>query len=182
MPRNPNKRHCQTPRCHNWAMRYHSHCRVHRNPELGSGPTGAPQANFNAVKTADYAQPLTQDQLRDLAVRLAHDPHGFDRQLLPVIIDIHQRADHHALKTILLLRQLLDQLFDPVATAIFNLMLEDYLDKLPEAERPDFQAYIWKHAVRFTPLNRIVLLQKIIDKFPPDKSSAQPPTPSILPS
>jgi hypothetical protein len=164
MPRNPDKRHCQTPTCHNWAMRYQSHCRVHRNPELGSGP----------VKTADYSQPLTQDQLRDLAVRLGHDPYGFDRQLLPVIIDIHQRADHHPLKTIILLRQLLDQLFDPVATAIFNLMLENYLDKLPEAERPDFQAYIWKHAVRFTPLNRIVLLQKIIEKFPPGKSSARP--------
>jgi hypothetical protein len=40
-----------------------------RNPKLGSGPTGSPQANFNAVKTADYAQPLTQDNLRDLAVR-----------------------------------------------------------------------------------------------------------------
>jgi hypothetical protein len=173
MPRNPDKRHCQTPKCHNWAMRDHSHCRVHRNRELGRGRAGAPIANLNALKTGDNAQPLSQDQLRDLAIRLAHDPYGFDRHLLPAVIDIHQRADHHPLKTILLLRRLLDQLYDPVASAIFNLLLEGYLNKLPEALRPEMQTQIWKQAIPFSPLHRIILLQKISDRFPPEKISAQ---------
>ena len=33
---------CQVPGCRNWAMRGHTHCRPHRDPELG--PRGAPRA------------------------------------------------------------------------------------------------------------------------------------------
>lgn len=44
-----------------------------------------------------------------------------------------------------------------------------YLDQLPDHVCASFQDTLWKHALRFTPLNRIVFLQKIIDKFPPEK-------------
>jgi hypothetical protein len=51
MPRNPNKRHCQTPVCRNWAMRSHVHCRPHLDHLLGPRGAGAPRGNLNACKT-----------------------------------------------------------------------------------------------------------------------------------
>jgi hypothetical protein len=56
MPRNPNKGRCQIPRCKAWAMRDHTHCRSHRDLELGPRGAGAPKGNFNALKTAANAR------------------------------------------------------------------------------------------------------------------------------
>jgi len=183
MPRNLNKRRCQTPKCRNWAMRGRTLCRSHRNHELGSGPVGAPKGNFNALKNALHAQLLAPEQLGDLAHRIAQDPYHLDRQLASVVKAIHRRAgrDPHSkatsfdANTLLLVGALVKQLLDPVASAIFNQQLDAYLDQLPDHVRADFQDTLWKHAMPLSPADRVVFLRGIAAKLPPEKirSAAQ---------
>jgi len=169
MPRNPNKRRCQTPNCRNWAMRGRALCRAHRNHELGSGPVGAPKGNFNALKNAVYAQLMAPEQLGGLAHRIAQDPYHLDRQLASVVTVIHQRAGRDPLNTLLLVGALVKQLLDPVAKALFKQQLEAYLNQLPDHDRADFQAILWKHAMPLSPADRVIYLRGIVAKLPPDK-------------
>ena len=67
MPRNLNKTPCQVPGCRSWAMRGHTHCRAHRDDELGPRGAGAPSGNLNALKHGHHAQPLPLPDVKHLA-------------------------------------------------------------------------------------------------------------------
>jgi hypothetical protein len=76
MTRNPNKTPCQHPGCRNWAMRGHTLCRSHRDPELGPRSRGEPRSHPNAHRTADHAHPLPSLDLVQLVKDLARARDG----------------------------------------------------------------------------------------------------------
>jgi hypothetical protein len=58
MPRNPNKKQCTKPKCHNYAMRGRLLCRSHLDHELGPRGAGAPTGNPNALTDGFATLPL----------------------------------------------------------------------------------------------------------------------------
>jgi hypothetical protein len=78
MPRNPNKTHCQAPGCkavlRTAAIRGHTHCRSHRDAELGPRGAGAPPGNLNALKTGQDAHPLSRSGSAPLPNRSPSTP------------------------------------------------------------------------------------------------------------
>ena len=179
MPRNPNKRRCQTPGCSAWAMRYlpgsgntvpANHCRSHMDHILGPHRAGAPKGNLNALKTGRYAlsttgQALSKENLQLIAHAIAQNPHQV-AEILSGHINLIQRLTGDAYLTLLLLTRLSERLLPLIADHRFHLELSDYLKTISPDLRPSFEATVWKHALPFNPIERLTLLRGIIDGIP----------------
>jgi hypothetical protein len=154
MPRNPNKRCCQTPGCNAWAMRSlpgsgnttpaqaggtpaqaggtpANHCRSHMGPILGPHRVGAPKRNLNALKTGRCAlsmtgHPLSKGNLELTAHLIAQKPHQIAEILSGHINLIHSRTGD-AYLSLLLLARLTQQLLPLEAGHRFHLGLSDFL-------------------------------------------------------
>ena len=171
MPRNPNKRRCQTPGCSAWAMRslpdsgntsLANHCRSHMDHILGPHRAGAPNHNLNALKTGRYAHPLSKENLKLTAHAVAQDPHTITEILSGHINNLHSRTGD-AYLTLLLLNRLTHQLLPLVADHRFHLELSDFLKSLPPASRPSTETTVWKYALPFGPFDRLSFLRRFID-------------------
>ena len=132
MPRNPNKRRCQTPGCSAWAMRSlpgsanalpANHCRSHMDHILGPHRAGAPKGNLNALKTGRYAlsttgQALSKENLQLIAHAIAQNPHQV-AEILSGHINLIQRLTGDAYLTLLLLTRLSERLLPLIASPSF---------------------------------------------------------------
>ena len=170
MPRNPNKRRCQTPECRNWAMRGRAHCRPHLDHELGPRGAGAPRGNLNAFKTGANINPLSRPQIQRLAHSLAEDPDRFRDHLVQLVDDIHTRTSTRsaacpdsippALKAVIALDAVLHQLIYFLAQGLFTAELDDMLKEFPPASRADVRARLWLAALPLPPLQRLLEIRR----------------------
>ena len=181
MPRNPYKRHCQTPGCNAWAMRYFpgsgnaapaNHGRSHMDYILGPHRAGAPKRNLNTLKTGRYAHPFSKENLKLTAHAVAQNPYQIAEILAGHINLIHSRTGD-AYLSILLLSRLTEQLIPLVADHRFHLELADFLKSLPPASRASMETTIWKHALPFDPFGRIALLRGVINGIPPKNNQRE---------
>jgi hypothetical protein len=165
MARNPNKKRCQIPNCRSWAMREQSHCRSHLDPKLGPRHAGPPKGNFNALKSGRYTNPLSSDELKNLAHQLAGEPDSLSRHVEFAIQSIQSRATS-PLHTMILLTRLFNQLLPYMADIEYTAGLEAFMQRLPPEKRPGIQTQIWKYALPLNPLQRPLLIRAIAKRFP----------------
>ena len=153
MPRNPNKRRCQTAGCNAWAMRSlpgsvnstpTNHCRSHMDHILGPHRAGAPKHNLNALKTGRYSHPLSKENLKFTAHALAQDPHTITEILSGHINNLHSRSGD-AYLTLLLLNRLAQQLLPLVADHRFHLELSDFLSSCYRQPATRFTTWYGNH-------------------------------------
>ncbi len=158
MPRNPNKRRCQTAGCNAWAMRSlpgsgnaqagrlrpANHCRSHMDHILGPHRAGAPKHNLNALKTGRYSHPLSKENLKLTAHALAQDPHTTTEILSGHINNLHSRSGD-AYLTLLLLNRLTQQLLPLVADHRFHLELSDFLSSCYRQPATRFTTWYGNH-------------------------------------
>jgi hypothetical protein len=170
MPRNPNKRRCQTPACRNWAMRGRVHCRPHLDHELGPRGAGAPRGNLNAFKTGANINPFSKPQIRRLAHSLVQDPDHLRDHLVDLVEDIHTRISTQsparpdtippALTATLLINNVTQQLISVLSEEIFAAEMDRILSRTPPAERAALRARLWSIFLPVPPLQRLVELHK----------------------
>ena len=134
MPRNRNKTPCQVPGCRSWAMRGHTHCRSHRDRELGPRGGGAPLGNLNALKVGDYAHPLPASDLRAIADLLVRQPDQLPDHLDRIARSIQDRT-RDPYRILVAFRTVLSDLIPYVATGLFINELHALLQRLPPLQR-----------------------------------------------
>jgi hypothetical protein len=179
MSRNPHKTRCQVPGCKNWAMRGHTHCRPHRDAELGPRGAGAPPDNLNALRTGHDAHPLSPGDLDQLVLSILGAPDRLPHHLDLAIQSIHRRC-HDPVKTLLALQALLPVLLSRVAGDLFLAEFHALREQLPPARRGSFERIVWKYALYSSPARRLDLLHQIrrrIESSPEALSSPTPPVP-----
>lgn len=164
MPRNHTKTRCQIPNCRSWAMHGHTHCRAHRDAELGPRGAGAPLRNLNALKTGDYLQPLPLPELLDLAHQIVLQPDETPYLLGRAAQSYHQRT-RNPVKTILTLRGLLAKLAPTVGEELFAVELETLLRQLAPSRRHRVQATLWKQTLHLGPVEKLVLIRTVSRKM-----------------
>ena len=164
MPRNRTKTRCQVPKCRSWAMRGHTHCRAHRDDELGPRGAGAPPRNLNALKTGDHLQPLPLPELLDLAYQIVLQPDETPYHLGRAAQSYHQRT-RNPVKTILAVRGLLTKLAPAVGEQLFAIELEALLRQLAPSRRHRVQATLWKQSLHLGPTEKLVLLRTVARKM-----------------
>jgi hypothetical protein len=174
MARNPNKARCQVPGCRNWAMRGHTHCRSHRDAELGPRGAGAPAANLNALKTGQHAHPFDPASPDHLTRQLASDPQQLPAYLERAIASIHARTGH-PLQTLIATRAALAQLLPLVAQNLFAAGLQDLLRHIPPQRRAGLQAVLARNALPLSPKNKLRLLQHMAAHFKERRLKDGPP-------
>jgi hypothetical protein len=143
MPRNRDKSPCHVTGCRNWSMRGHTHCRSHRDRELGPRGGGAPPANLNALKTGDHAHPLSPTDLNQLAAQLVREPDSLPAILDGVVRSVHSRApDPYC--CLAALRVAVIGLREWVAAHLLTTEAQDWLLQLPPSQRASaLQALQW---------------------------------------
>ena len=185
MPRNPNKRHCQTPNCKNWAMRGRFLCRSHLNHTLGPTGAGAPAGNLNAYKTGAHINPLSKTQIKRLAHQLAENPDHFLPTVNQLVQDLYHRgrplrdparsrSDKEVIvpqnvKTLLALQAVLKHLTDYLAINLFTPELAQLVDHFPPSERPELQSTLWRTLLPLPPVERLLAIRKVnsqLEKMP----------------
>ena len=174
MSRNPHKTHCQVPGCRAWAMRSHTHCRPHRDAELGPRGAGPPSGNLNALRSGHHAHPLSSDDLGLLAQAILHAPDQLPHHLDLTIQSLHHRC-HDPVKTLLALQALVPALLSRVADELFVAELHAFRDQLPLARQGQFELSIWHHALRLSPAHKLELLRKLQRTIQPPAPDAAPP-------
>lgn len=160
MPRNPDKTRCQIPGCRNWAMRGHSHCRSHRDSQLGPRGAGAPPGNLSALRTGHDAHPLSPSDLDRLAHAIIRTPDQLPHHLHPLVQSIHRRSGD-PVKTLLALQALLPALLSRVAEGLFTSGFHAYLEQLPPDRRSPIEIAIWRLALQISPLDKLKLLRQL---------------------
>ena len=73
-------------------MRGRTHWRSHLDHFLGSRGAGAPGGNFTALKPGEYAHPLSESDITDLAHDLAQNPGKFKVILGRIITVLYHRV------------------------------------------------------------------------------------------
>jgi len=164
VPKNPNKRPCQTPGCRAWAMRGLNHCRSHSDHLLGRRAAGPPIGNRNAVKSGRNAHPVAPDKLKPLAFRITRHPDRLPQIIAETARSLHRRS-HDPVTTLLLLERTLQELIPFVSDNLFASQLDAYLRRCPLAERAGTRALIWKHALPMDPVARLRLIKAIDDNI-----------------
>ena len=152
MPRNPDKRRCQTPRCGNWAMRGRTHYLSHLDHLLGPLGAGAPDGNLNALKSGDYAHPLSERVIMDLAHALVQRPDQLKTKLTQVINQLYRRSgpipsDLRTLKTLVSLEIVLKSLISHFANDLFVMELEALTNNFSPATQAEYKSRLWKAAL-----------------------------------
>jgi hypothetical protein len=163
MPRNPNKKHCQTPGCNNWAMRGYDLCRSHLDPVLGSRGAGAPPGNLNAIKTGEYANPTGYGALKRLAEQIAGDPDSFLDTMTAHIDNLHRRVGYgqalpRSLRSIIALNQTIQDLIPHLTNVLFVEELDYQAQEFPPEERSTFKHNIWTILAPLSPQQRLIAL------------------------
>jgi hypothetical protein len=161
MPRNRNKKPCQVPGCRAWAMRGHTRCRSHHDPELAPRGGGAPQGNLNALKTGDGAHPLPVPDLHLLAGQVVRQP-----DQLPDLLDLVARSIHSRtgdpLKTLVALRSVLADLIPQVAVALFKAEFNALLGRLPPSQQGSVLHAVRKQVERIAPETTLLRLRTLM--------------------
>ena len=160
MPRNANKRRCQVPGCRSWAMRNHTHCRPHRDLELGPRGAGAPPGNLNAVRTGQHAHPISPDQRDRLVQAILSMPEQLPQYLAEAIEDIHQRCPD-PVKALAALQAMIPELLIGVADGLYVAELRHLLQQQPVDRRRSALLAIELHARRLGPVHRLDLVRKL---------------------
>ena len=138
VPRNQNKNPCQLPNCRNYAMRGHTHCRSHRDHELGARGGGAPPGNLNAVKSGRHAHPLPPADLRHWAHQLTGYPQLLPKWLGQVADSLQSRTGGDPYRTLVALRSALSHLTSHVAADLFKTEMAALLAQLTSSQRDQF--------------------------------------------
>jgi hypothetical protein len=180
MPRNPHKTRCQVPGCRNWAMRDHTHCRSHRDAELGPRGAGAPCHNLNALRTGHDAHPLTRDDLDQLVHTILRAPDQLPRHLYLTTQSIHRRCQD-PVKTLLALQALIPSLLSRVADAIFVAELHDLLEELPPSRRSQIELFTWRQALQGGPIRKLEFLRALRDRIQASAGASTLGTPPPAP-
>ena len=185
MPRNPNKRRCQSPACRNWAMRGRFLCRSHLHHALGPQGAGAPSGNLNAYRTGAHINPLSKIQIKRLAHQLAQNPDHFEPTITQLVHDLYlrgrplrdparPRSDNDAIvpqniKTLLALYAVLKHLTDYLAIDLFTPELDQLIGRFPPADRSELQSILWKNLLPLPPVQRLLAVRKVnsqLEKMP----------------
>lgn len=170
MPRNLNKRLCQTPGCRAFAMHQlpdgtpANHCRSHLDHLLGPRTAGAPKGNLNAVKTGRYANPLSKKELQTIAHTITEDPQQTPAVIFEALHAVHQRTRDPFL-TLALLSRLAQQLIPYIADQRFHKELNRLLEEFPPQARPEIESVIWKETIKLTPLDRLKILRDAVSSL-----------------
>ena len=143
-------------------MRGHTHCRSHRDAELGPRGAGAPPRNLNALKTGLDAHPMPRPGVRLLAHQLVQEPDRLPGRLHHEVQSIHTRTGD-PFKTLVTLRALVNDLTPRVANELFTAELDAALQVLPPSLRTHFQVTVWKHALRRPPQEKLLLLRSMVN-------------------
>jgi hypothetical protein len=179
MPRNPHKTPCQTPGCRSWAMRGYTHCRTHRDPELGPRGGGAPLANLNALKTGDHTHPLPAPDLQHLARQLVQQPGQLPYHLGLAAQSIHSRTQADPFRTLLALRASLSDLIPQVAIGLFTTEMDALLRRLPPSQRGPVLHTVRQQVGRQAPQAALFTLRSLMTEFEKSqKTSTGTTTPS----
>ena len=149
-------------------MRGHSHCRAHRDQELGPRGAGAPQGNLNALKTGGHAHPLPRPDLHHLARQVVHESHQLPYHLGLTAQSIHTRT-RDPFETLLALSAALSELLPLVADELFAGELDALLQQLPAPQRTRVQVVVWKQALRLGPEQKLLFLRRLIRQPFPQK-------------
>jgi len=176
MSRNPHKTHCHVPTCRAWAMRGHTYCRAHRDPELGPRPAGAPCGNLNALRHGHFSHPLPPPDLEHLASLLVEQPADLPLQLGLAAQSVQARTDDLFL-ALIALRRLIVQLTLIVATRLCASELQDLLQNLPPPLRARAQAVIYQSVPRDSPERKVLLIRKLKKTITGTKQLTEPGTP-----
>jgi hypothetical protein len=152
-------------------MRGGTHCRPHRDPELGPRGAGAPAGNLNALRTGDHAHPLSPADLDQLVHDILRAPDQLPRLLDHTIRDIHRRCQDPA-RTLLALQALLSTLASRVADDLFVAELHAYARQLPPARRSHFELTIWPAALQLIPARKLDLIRSLRNRRQPQEADA----------
>ena len=186
MPRNPNKRRCQTPGCKAYAMRSlpggapskpgqssigpsrdgipANHCRSHLDHVLGRRNVGAPKGNLNAVKTGRHAHPLSKEKLESLSHEIAQRPNETPAILSREIYELFDRTGN-SYNTIVLLARLSQQLLPLTADQRFHIELYNFIQQIHPESRAKTESLIWNLVMPLNPLDRLTSLREIVEAF-----------------
>ena len=160
MPRNLNKTPCHVPGCRSWAMRGHTHCRAHRDDELGPRGAGPPSGNLNALKHGHHAQPLPLPDVKHLARQIIEQPDDLPFHIGLVVQSLQARTGD-PLATLIVLRRLLSQLANLVATGLLASEFQALLQALPPELHARARATVAKLAPRRNPIETIRFLRNV---------------------
>jgi hypothetical protein len=154
MPRNPNKKQCTKPKCHNYAMRGRLMCRSHLDHELGPRGAGAPTGNLNALTDGFATLPLAPATASRLAQDIVRDPDNY----LYLIVDVlreSRRSTINPLRSLAFLKSLIDQLQPVIAHHTFTREAETFINQFPDYLQPEVKAIIWEGMLNLPPLQRL---------------------------
>lgn len=158
MPRNPKKTRCQVSYCRAWAMRGHTHCRSHRDGELGLRNAGAPPRNLNAVKHAGYSSVLPAAQRLLLAEQIIRRPDDLISHLGPVIHSL-QRRTGDPIKNVAALSNLLAHLVSCMLSLQLEIEIEEFLRSLPAEKQKPLVDILRSHKGSLNGWERLSLLR-----------------------
>jgi hypothetical protein len=117
--------------------------------------------NLNAFNTGDYTQPFSRAHIAQLAQDITKQPDWLPQILSQTIHSLHH-VHVDPLKTLPLLKPLLDQLPAHAADYTFTAELEIYVSRLPSTKRTDFQTIIWKYALTMTSINKVIIFRTLV--------------------
>jgi len=173
VPRNSSKARCAVPGCKSWAMRGHTHCRTHRDRELGPRHGGGQPGNLNALRHARSSGGLPEPEL-DRLVAAAIDNQGQDLALqVGLAIQAIQSRTGDPFCVLLALDRVseqsgdpesfegLDRLIDRVATQVLHRELSEALAPIPQPRREPIQDNIERLAARDGPRKTLITFRQI---------------------
>jgi hypothetical protein len=145
-------------------MRGHTHCRAHRDDELGPRAAGAPRGNLNTLRTGEHAHPLPPLDLQRLARQIARDPKQLPYQIGLAAQAIQSRTGD-PVKTLIVLEATVRQLRPAVAEALFATELATWLQRLPAAHQERATEIVAKSAQRLDPQQQLAFLRGVIGEL-----------------
>ena len=164
MPRNRNKTPCQVPNCRNYAMRGHTHCRSHRDHELGNRGGGAPPGNLNAINTGRHAHPVSPTDLQQGAHQLTIQPELLTKWLGQAVDSVQSRTGGDPYRSLVALRSVLSHLASHVAADLFKTEMAALLVQLSPSLRDRFLRAIHVCYGHRPPGEALRGLRKLVDQ------------------
>jgi hypothetical protein len=146
-------------------MRDHTHCRAHRDAELGPRGAGAPPGNLNALKHGRYSHPFSRSDLESLAAALIERPSDLFSHLDLAIQSIQARTGD-PLMTLIALRVFIPQLTRVIAARLFIPELQALLQSLPPPRCLKVMAVIVKAVSGYSPERRLLFVRNVRKQLP----------------
>jgi hypothetical protein len=144
-------------------MRGYDQCRSHLDHTLGPRGAGAPRGNLNAVKTGQYANPMSYSMLRDLGTEIARNPDSFRATFAAHVDDLYRRVAFgppaaRAYRTLLILQETMEQLVPHVANALFIEEIELLAEDCPPQNRNLYKHDLWSLLAPLSPHERLLAI------------------------